>query len=644
MGWWKKRMAACNGWHKAFVLTRKRAHFHLVQPSLATVGVHFKAPKGRIASLWGSHASSKGSNLKEESMRETTVSSCSASSREPQDWHAIDWHRVEQFVRTTQQRIAKATLERDWRRVKALQRSLIHSFSARALAVRRVTENQGKRTAGVDRQLWDSPALKRVAIGRLKLQRGYRPKPLRRVYIPKANGKERPLGIPTMLDRAMQALHLLGLEPVAETTSDPNSYGFRRHRSTADAMGQIFVCTSKKVSASWVLEADIRGCFDHINHEWLVRHVPTNKTILRKWLKAGVVHQGRLSPTEEGTPQGGIISPTLANMCLNGLESGLIAYLQERFGMKKAAKLKVNVIRYADDFVITGSSQELLVTEIRPWTEAFLAQRGLQLSPEKTKVVHMDEGFDFLGWNFRKYKGKLLIKPSKKNVKAFYRKVSEIVKTHLSTKQEDLIAKLNPILRGWAKYHQPVVAKETFSRMDSLIYWRLVRWTRRRHPNKSRPWCGRRYWQRIKDRGEFAATVKTADGPITTRLLKLADTAIVRHEKIKGEYNPFDPAWEMYGETLRTKRMLKNMAYQYDTTMLYVEQNGRCALCAEPLEQEERWHDHHIVYRVAGGSDNRSNRVLLHPVCHRRLHALGLQVAKPASQGLRVQSGKNNPS
>ena len=564
-------------------------------------------------------------------MRKLTGDGESASSREPQDWHAIDWHRVEQFVRTTQQRIAKATLDKDWRRVKALQRSLFHSFSARALAVRRVTENQGKRTAGVDRQLWDSPALKRAAIGRLKQQRGYRPKPLRRVYIPKANGKERPLGIPTMLDRAMQALHLLGLEPVAETTSDPNSYGFRRNRSTADAMGQIFVTTSQRSAAAWVLEADIRGCFDHINHEWLVRQVPMNKAILRKWLKAGVVHKGRLSPTEEGTPQGGIISPTLANMCLNGLETDLKAHLVAKYGKTKAKGLKVHVIRYADDFVVTGISREVLETEIKPWIEAFLAQRGLQLSPEKTKVVHIDEGFDFLGWNFRKYKGKLLIKPSKKNVQAFYRKVSEIVKTHLSTKQEYLIAKLNPILRGWARYHQPVVAKETFSRMDSLIYWRLVRWTRRRHPNKSHPWCKSRYWRRIKDRDEFAATVKKADGPLMIKLLKLADTEIVRHEKIKGEYNPFDPAWEVYGEELRTKRMLKNMTYQYETSMLYINQNGRCALCAEPLEEGERWHDHHIVYKVMGGSDNLSNRVLLHPVCHRRLHALGLQVAKPAS-------------
>jgi len=387
-------------------------------------------------------------------MRNIFRNADAASSREPQNWHAIDWRRVERNVRTMQIRIAKATLEQDWRRVKALQRSLIHSFSTRALAVKRVTENQGKRTAGVDRVLWGTPALKWEAVAMLKQQRGYRPQPLRRVFIPKSNGKERPLGIPTMFDRAMQALHLLGLEPVAESTSDPNSYGFRRNRSTADAMGQIFVCMSKKASASWTLEADIEGCFDNIGHAWLERHVPMNKLILRKWLKAGVVHKGRLSPTDEGTPQGGIISPTLANVTLNGLESGLLAHLGALIGKKKAAKLKVNVIRYADDFVITCASKEVLETHVRPWVEAFLAQRGLRLSPHKTRVTHIDEGFDFLGWNFRKYAGTLLIKPSRKNVKAFYGKVSEVIKGNLMVKQEVLLSKLNPILRGWSQYHQ----------------------------------------------------------------------------------------------------------------------------------------------------------------------------------------------
>nr|WP_295937568.1 group II intron reverse transcriptase/maturase [uncultured Acidovorax sp.] len=564
----------------------------------------------------------------------------SASPREPQDWHSIDWGLVARNVRTTQTRLAKATQEKDWRRVKALQRSLTHSFSARALAVRRVTENQGKRTSGVDRELWDSPASKWAAIGRLKNLRGYKPLPLRRVYIPKANGKERPLGIPTMFDRAMQALHLLALEPVSESTSDPNSYGFRTGRSTHDAMSQLFVSLSQKASAKWVLEADIQGFFDHINHDWMLDRVLTNRAVLRKWLKAGVVHQGRFSPTDEGTPQGGVISPTLANCVLNGLETDLTAHLKARLGVVKARRAKVNVVRFADDFVITGSSRELLEIEVRPWVEAFLAKRGLRLSLEKTCVTHIDRGFDFLGWNFRKYRGKLLIKPSKKNVKAFYRKVSEIVRTHLSTKQEDLIAQLNPILRGWARYHQPVVAKETFSRLDYLIYWRLVRWARRRHPKKSPSWCTQRYWKVIGERTEFAAKVGTEDEPIMKRLARLSDTVIERHEKIKGDYNPFDPVWEEYGETLRTKRTAKSLRHRYEASMLYISQDGRCALCTELLDHEGGWHDHHIVYKVNGGSDAMSNRVLLHPVCHQRLHALGLPVAKPASTRLRVQDKK----
>jgi RNA-directed DNA polymerase len=232
----------------------------------------------------------------------------SALSGAPQCWDAINWRRVERNVREMQIRIAKATQDRDWRRVKALQRSLTRSWSAKASAVRRVTENRGKKTAGVDRVLWDSPETRWEAIGKLK-RRGYRPMPLRRVYIPKANGKERPLGIPTMLDRAMQALYLLALEPVSEGTSDPNSYGFRINRSTADAMSQLFLNLSKKASAQWILEGDIKGCFDHISHDWLESNVLMDRAILRKWLKAGVVFQGQFQATEAGTPQGGIITP-----------------------------------------------------------------------------------------------------------------------------------------------------------------------------------------------------------------------------------------------------------------------------------------------------------------------------------------------
>lgn len=565
-------------------------------------------------------------------MKEIISNDGSASSHGAQDWHAIDWRRVEYTVRTTQTRIAKATQAGDWRRVKALQRFLTHSFAARSLAVRRVTENQGKRTAGVDRELWDTPDQKWRAISKLKQQRGYRPKPLRRVYIPKSNGKERPLGIPTMFDRAMQALHLLGLEPVAEAMSDPNSYGFRKHRSTADAMGQIFVCMSKKASAEWVLEADIKGCFDHINHDWLVRHVPMNKTILHKWLKAGVVHKGQLMSTDEGTPQGGIISPTLANMALNGLESDLLTHLGDKHGKTKGSRLKVNVVRYADDFVITGISKEMLECEIRPWVESFLSQRGLQLSAEKTRVVHIDDGFDFLGWSFRKYCGTLLIKPSRKNAKAFYDKVSGVIQSHLMVKQVDLIDMLNPILRGWAQYHQPVVAKETFSKLDSLIYWRLVRWMRRRHPKKSLAWCFQKYWNTVTDVSEFAG-VRTAENGDKrwARKYLLAGTPIVRHQKIKGDYNPFDPKWEMYGEELRKKRMLQSISYRAQITQLYRSQSGNCAHCGIAVDKVTGWHDHHIVRRVDGGSNLLSNRVLLHPVCHAKVHAKGLTVVKPAS-------------
>ncbi|WOB06252.1 group II intron reverse transcriptase/maturase [Piscinibacter gummiphilus] len=556
----------------------------------------------------------------------------SASSHLPAEWHAIDWHRADQQVRAMQIRIAKATKECDWRRVKALQRSLTRSFSARALAVRRVTENQGKRTAGVDRELWDTPTRKWEAVSALKQQRGYRPAPLRRVFIPKSNGKERPLGIPTMKDRAMQALHLLSLEPVVESQSDPNSYGFRRNRSTADAMSQLFVCLSQKAAAPWVLEADIEGCFDHINHEWLVSHVLADKVIVNKWLKAGVVYKGQLTSTDAGTPQGGIISPTLANLALNGLETGLVAHLVATVGKSKVQKLKVNVVRYADDFVITGMSQDILESVVKPWVETFLAQRGLRLSVAKTRVTHIDEGFDFLGWNFRKYSGTLLIKPSKKNVQAFYSKVKGIVKANAMVKQVDLIQLLNPVLRGWAQYHHPVVAKETFRRLDSLLWWRLTRWARRRHPKKSPRWVTEKYWSRIEGRSEFAARIRSDEGEARwARLYRLADTEIVRHRKVMGGYNPFDPEWEAYGEDLRAKRLLKSMAYRKQWATLFLSQHGACVRCGEAITEETGWHDHHLIAQVKGGSNALSNRVLLHPVCHVQLHALGLTVAKPAS-------------
>lgn len=564
-------------------------------------------------------------------MRVSSRKTGSALSHVPDKWHAVDWRLVERNVRGMQIRIAKATREGDWRRVKALQRMLTRTLSAKLYAVRRVTQNQGARTAGVDRELWDSPESRWEAVGRLK-RRGYRALPLRRVFIPKANGKERPLGIPTMRDRAMQALYLLALEPVAESTSDPNSYGFRINRSTADAMGQLRGCLSRRDSSQWVLDADIEGFFDHINHDWLIANVPMDKSILRKWLKAGLIYKGQFQATRAGTPQGGVISPTLANMTLNGLERDLIAHLSAKLGIGKAKKLKVNVVRYADDFVVSGASREALELEVRPWVEAFLATRGLRLSEAKTRIVHIEDGFDFLGWNFRKYNGKFLPTPSKKNVQAFYRKVADTISGNKTVKQAELIDLLNPMLRGWAQYHHHVSAKRAFSRTEFLIFKQLWRWSKRRHPRKTVEWVKRKYFHTIDSRHWVFGVPRIAkDGSrVIEELYSLSGTAIRYPTKIQGEFNPFDPAWEQYGEQLRQTRMQYSKRHLKQWVILYMSQDGRCALCDGVLTDETGSHNHHLVYRMHGGTDALSNRVLLHPHCHQQVHACGLTVTKPA--------------
>jgi RNA-directed DNA polymerase len=378
-------------------------------------------------------------------------SMCASSGKAPH-WEQLDWPQCERRVSRLQARIVKATQAGRWGKVKALQRLLTHSFSGKALAVKRVTENQGKRTPGVDGKIWNTPGAKHKAIGSLR-RRGYQPQPLRRVHIPKANGKLRPLGIPTMKDRAMQALHLLALEPIAETLGDSHSYGFRKGRSTADAIEQCFTVLSPRNHATWVLEGDIRGCFDYLSHEWMLNQIPTDTEVLRRWLKAGYVENQTLFPTEAGTPQGGIISPTLANMTLDGLEQLLkVAFRRRRDGARQY-RLKVNLIRYADDFIITGPAKDVLENEVRPLVEQFLRDRGLQLSPEKTCITHIEEGFDFLGQNLRKYDGKLLIKPSKKNTHVFLEKVRTIIQTNATATQANLIR--HPQIKGTANPFDP---------------------------------------------------------------------------------------------------------------------------------------------------------------------------------------------
>ena len=538
----------------------------------------------------------------------------SASSADRLDWHGIDWARTTRNVRNLQVRIAQAAKEGNWRRVKALQRFLTRSFSGKALAVRRVTENRGKKTAGVDKVLWSTPESKARGVTELG-RRGYQPLPLRRVYIPKSNGNQRPLGIPTLRDRAMQALYLLAVEPVAETRADANSYGFRPYRCAADAMKQCRTVLSQRTSAQWIFEADIEGCFDHISHPWLLGHIPMDRAVLGKWLKAGYVELHRLHATEEGTPQGGVISPVLANMTLDGLER----LLTKHFGRRNSNK--VNLIRYADDFIITGRSKELLEIEVRPLVEAFLAERGLRLSPTKTRTTHVTEGFDFLGQHVRKFKDKLIIKPSKKNVKAVLEKVRGIIRGNKAAKTVNLIALLNPVIKGWAEYHKTANAKQTYSAVDACIWRLLWKWARRRHPRKGLRWVKDHYFAHAGSRRWlFQAPVDTDSGRIVVRLYKASATKIIVHKKVEGALNPFLPEWEPKLEERVRLRMIKSAVLRKRLARLWLSQDGRCPVCGQLIVFDETFDAHHIVPRHLGGTEKLSNLVLLHQTCHVQAH------------------------
>jgi RNA-directed DNA polymerase len=552
----------------------------------------------------------------------------SAAATPAYEWKAIPWAKVERTVYKLQTRIHRASKRGDRPAVRRLQRLLIASRAAKLLAVRRVTQdNRGKRTAGIDgvKSLRPNQRIKLAST----LTIGGKVKPTRRVWIPKPGTDEkRPLGIPVMQDRAAQALLKLGLEPEWEAQFEPNSYGFRPGYAAHDAIAQLFNVTAQ--STKYVLDADIAKCFDRISHSALLQKLnttPTFRRAIRAWLKAGVVDDGTLFPTDEGAPQGGIISPLLMNVALHGLETAINkAFHARRKTKHQTLRIPARVVRYADDFVVLHA--ELAVVEgAKQVATDWLAGMGLELKPSKTRIVHtlhehagQPPGFDFLGFNVRSIpcgrthanrnnRGEstgtvTLIKPSKANRKQHVKSMSRIIREGVSRPQAEVISRLNPVIRGWSNYFSTVVSGRIFSAQDHYLFTRLYRWAKRRHPRKHSGWISSRYWHR---KGPRQWTFKAGDVTLANHV----DAKIRRHVKIQAGRSYFDGDWSYWGTRMRRHPMLTRLE-----AFLLNQQGGRCAWCKLSFMPRDITEIDHVLPASLGGSSRWSNRQLLHGHCH----------------------------
>ena len=413
------------------------------------------------------------------------------------------------------------------------------------------------------------------------------------------------------------------------------------NRSAHDAIGAIFISIS--LSTKYVLDADISKCFDKINHEELLKKIstfPTMRRLIKAWLKSGVMDDGQFFETNEGTPQGGVISPLLANIALHGIEQIVIDYARSLKGKKDNNQKSISLIRYADDFVILAN-KKVQISELKELVTKWLAKMGLELSPSKTKIVHTlfnprlyegeeyenckDAGFDFLGFNVRQYEvddhhsgkstnGKLLgfktlIKPSKKAIKKHYDAIAEIIDAHKTAPQASLLAKLNPIIRGWVNYYSTVVSKETFSTLDNLVYQKLSRWANRRHPGKSGSWVSNKYWHTV-DGNNWVFSV-TKDGKVAETLMSHANKPIVRHIKVKGTASPFDGNLKYW-----SSRRGEHPLVPTRVAKLLKEQKGKCAHCGLYFREDDLIEVDHIIPTSVGGKDRYGNLQALHRHCH----------------------------
>jgi RNA-directed DNA polymerase len=500
---------------------------------------------------------------------------------------------------------------------------MLRSRSNSLMAVRRVTQvNAGKYTPGVDKLLVKTPAARGRLVDHLTTVQPWRASPARRVCIPKSDGKQRPLGIPTILDRCLQARVKNALEPEWEAKFEGSSYGFRPGRGCHDALQKIYGLACPNRRKKWILDADIKGAFDNIDHNFLmatIGEVP-GRELIHQWLKAGVMEDGSYSATELGTPQGGVISPLLLNIALHGME--------ETLGIRHNTRGEITgnraVVRYADDFVVFCESEEDAIRVRDKILPQWLAIRGLSLSPEKTRIVHLTEGFDFLSFNVRHYPCpqttrtgfKLLTKPSKKAVLRRRGQLRDVWNNLASCPIDQVLSRLNPIIRGWANYHRIGVASETFKKMDNWMFYRAVKYVRDMHPTRRVSWCTRKYWGKLNPKMEDNWVF---GNKLTGRfLLKFSWFKIVRHVMVKGTASPDDPSLREYWWEKR-KVNIRNIS---DSDIRLAEsQDWLCPVCGENLINGEELHRHHKEPTCDGGSDRPENRELVHLYCHQQRHA-----------------------